>query len=211
MKRAHNFINLVGSRFGRLLVIARLPNAGNRKARFLCTCACGNKKEANSQELRNGECTSCGCFRKEVAKNLTKTHGMSKTAIYKTWKQMKRRCENTRSKDYRHYGGRGIKVCNRWHHFPNFLKDMGFPPSPKHSINRKNNNGNYDPSNCNWATLLEQRNNTRRNRYITFNGETKTLAQWARHFGVKYSVLLARLDKLHWPVEKAFSFPFATF
>jgi hypothetical protein len=117
---------------------------------------------------------------------------------------MKDRCYNKNNKYYKDYGGRGIKVCDRWldkeRGFENFLEDMGVRPIGK-SINKINNNGNYEPNNCNWATRKEQSNNTRQNRVFSYNGVTQTIAQWARHLGVPHNTLSYRLD--NWSIERA--------
>lgn len=112
--------------------------------------------------------------------------------LYNVWLNMKRRCANLNDPNY---GGRGITVCSRWLDFPTFVSDMGRRPSPKHSLERKNNNGNYEPSNCCWATAIEQQNNTSRNRLLVFNNETKTVAEWSRVTGIEYETIRMRLRR----------------
>jgi hypothetical protein len=130
---------------------------------------------------------------------------MSRTPTYQTWFTMRRRCYETGFKDFASYGGRGILVCERWNSFQNFFDDMGARPSGK-TLDRKNNNGNYDPTNCRWASHEIQMNNTRRNRYLTYGGETMSLSQWARYVGISPACLSARLRLLHWPLGRALGY-----
>jgi len=130
-------------------------------------------------------------------------HGMYRTRVYKTWQQMRQRCENPNDTAYHRYGGRGIKVCDRWQDFSNFLEDMG-EPYDWQSLDRLDNNGDYTPDNCRWATIEEQQNNIRSNRLITHEGETQTLAQWARETGIAYHVLKYRLNH-GWEPPKLFT------
>jgi hypothetical protein len=116
---------------------------------------------------------------------------------------MKGRCGSPSNRNYKGYGGRGIKVCERWGRYENFLADMGRRPSPTHSIERKNNNGDYEPENCVWATKKEQGRNKRNNRWFTHDGETLTLSEWARKRGIKRTTLRMRLDVYRWPFSKA--------
>lgn len=127
---------------------------------------------------------------------------------YYAWHNMKVRCLNPNDGRYKHYGARGIKICDRWlNSFDNFLSDMGPKPSAGHSIERIDVNGDYEPDNCKWATRNEQQNNTTQNRFIAYNGETLTLQQWSRRLGINHRTLHARLDKYGWLVERAFSTP----
>lgn len=129
-------------------------------------------------------------------------HGKSKTKEYFIWSGIMQRCLNPKSPAYHHYGGRGITVCRRWRSFQNFIEDVGEAPTPKHSIDRIDNNGSYEPGNVRWATQKEQMNNTRMNRFITHKGKTMTIAQWAEHLGMKHSKLYARIQD-NWSVEDA--------
>lgn len=137
-------------------------------------------------------------------------HGCSTSIIvqseYASWASMKQRCLNPRCKAYKNYGGRGVSICERWMKFENFLADMGRKPTPQHSMERIINNGNYEPSNCKWATKSEQVNNTRRNVFIEHNGETKTATQWETSLGFKPGILLKRLNR-GWPVAMAIQTP----
>lgn len=150
-------IDLTGQRFGRL---AAIKPTGERKGTafvWQCLCDCGKEHFVNSNNLRTGHVKSCGCLRKE---KIT-IHGMWKTPVYTTWKQMIQRCENPKSPTYKWYGGRGIKVCEQWHNFCDFFEDMGERPDGKTLDRWPDNDGNYEPGNCRWATPKEQQANSR--------------------------------------------------
>ena len=174
---------LIGQTFGRLTVIARAPNSAQGRARWLCRCECGNTLVTLGVSLRQGRANSCGCLRREVTGVRARTHGLSKIPEYFIWRSMKSRCSNSNDKHYKDYGGRGIKPCTRWlHSFEEFFADMGPRPSPKHSIDRIDNDSGYYPENCRWATTIEQGQNSRANRNITNHrtGETLCAAEWSR-------------------------------
>lgn len=149
-------VGLLGKHFGRWLVIAPAPSRG-KGARWRCRCRCGSVRAVTASRLRNGTSRSCGCIRGE-------THGESQppTAEYTAWARMWTYCRNVKHPKYKDWGGRGIRVCRRWLSYRSFLDDMGRRPSRKHSLDRKNNNGNYTPRNCRWATAKQQANNTRK-------------------------------------------------
>lgn len=150
-------IDNTGLQFGRLTGIRKVaPRV------WLWQCVCGNQVERPASAVRSGNTSSCGCFRKEDAVRRATTHGKSKGADdrYRVWESMRKRCNNPKDSHYHRYGGRGIKVDPRWDDFENFCDDMGERPSPAHSIDRKDNDGDYTPDNCRWATDLEQRANT---------------------------------------------------
>jgi hypothetical protein len=145
--------------------------------------------------------------REFTAKRST-THGLGKPPEYRSWSQMRNRCQNPNSRKYLYYGARGIKVCDRWQSFAAFYEDMGPRPSPKHSIDRfPDNDGNYEPGNCRWATYAEQNLNYRRNRRLTYKGETKTVKEWAAIVGLPYQCLLKRITKSGWSVVHALETP----
>lgn len=156
--------NLSGQKFGRLTVLfhaetSRTPN-GTSVIIWLCRCSCGNLAKVRGSNLRTGTTKSCGCYRAEVERVSAITHGRTCTATYRSWRGMKERCLNPNNSHYKNYGGRGIKVCERWMEFLSFLEDMGERPSHK-TLDRINNDGNYEPANCRWATDREQRANKR--------------------------------------------------
>lgn len=192
-------IDLTGQIFGRLVVIGRSENTPRGMTKWLCKCDCGNTTTPISGNLKLGRVSSCGCIRKEQlsARNtLTKTkHKLCHTVEYKTWGAMFTRCTNKKADSYPAYGGRGISVCERWKSFDLFLEDMGKRPSDNHSIDRIDPNGNYEPSNCRWATRRDQNYNKRTTVFITHEGESKNIDQWAEIYGLPYKVILARLNK----------------
>jgi hypothetical protein len=200
-------IDLTNKRFGRLVVIKRAENDKKGNAMWLCKCDCGEIKPINGSRLRMGKTNSCGCLSQEVSKTIHITHNKSGSKVHNTWLRIKSRCYCSNNIEYSIYGGRGIKVCDRWlESFENFYKDMGEPPTSKHSIDRIDVNGNYEPSNCKWSTMVEQCNNRRTNHYLVFNNEKLTITQWARKLGLPRKTLDNRI-KLGWSVEKALTTP----
>ena len=187
-------------KYNRLTAIRFDHKKGNHQY-WLFRCDCGNKKVIEVSSVKIGATKSCGCLKKEMLINKNTTHGMTKTREYVAWYHMKRRCYNKNYKKYKNWGGRGITVCNRWLKFENFYKDMGKRPA-RTSIDRIDNNGNYEPNNCRWATVKEQNNNRRSNRLLTFNRKTQNITQWTNELGINRSTLYSRL-RYGWSVEKA--------
>lgn len=182
----------------------------NGKLYAHCTCSCGNTCEANVARMKIGKVRSCGHL---IGHNNSK-HNMTNTRFYRIWVGLKTRC-NPKSVKSKNYGKRGITYCDRWEEFENFKKDM-YNSYLEHikkygekntTIDRIDVNGNYEPSNCRWATYKEQANNTRQNHNITYNGETHTLHEWGNILGLSYDILRGRIEKLHWNIDRAFNTP----
>lgn len=196
---------LTGHKYGRLLVtdLNSYKSTGWRRY-WNCFCDCGQAVTIRTDNLRSGRAQSCGCLQKEIVSNICKktktTHGKANSKVYWAWGHIHARCYNPKCLQYKNYGGRGITVCERWHKFENFLADMGEPPTLQHSIDRINNNGNYDPKNCRWATHEEQSNNRRTNKYYFFNGEHLTLSQWSKKVNIDYNALYKRIQ-MKWSIE----------
>lgn len=197
-----------GKSFGRLIVVERAPNLSGRPA-WLCKCSCGVSAVVRGQSLRSGATTSCGCYMKELNPTRNLRHGHSpaigKSGEYMAWNSMIQRCTNAQCASYAGYGARGIGVCDEWLHFVNFLRDMGARP-PGHSLDRKDNNNGYSPSNCRWATRKQQQRNTRANRRIEWNGERLTLVEWSEKTGLSAETIRNRLRN-GWRVEHALTVP----
>ena len=190
--------DLTGLRSGKLEVI-KFMYVANRQAWWLCKCDCGNISIVSNSNLTSGHTKSCGCWKMKVLHEKAVTHGKSKNRIYYIWSSMKQRCCNPKNQAYSNYGGRGITLCKEWFDFKGFYegaKTSGYRDNL--SLDRIDNNGNYDPSNCRWATMKEQDNNKRSNVLITYEGETKTLIQWSECKKIRF---------LGWTVEDALSKP----
>lgn len=188
-----NIKDITGERFGRWTVISKaVPGTKTQRARWLCRCECGAEKIVSAGGLVGRKSASCGCYRNEVTGATQWKHGQRKTRAHITWMLMRQRCSNPNNPGYANYGGRGIKVCDRWSDFSNFLSDMG--PRPKGMyIDRIDNNGHYEPSNCRWVTKSENNGNRRNCVLIEHGGKTKTIAQWARDLGIHRDTIGSRL------------------
>jgi hypothetical protein len=191
--------DLSGQRFGRLTVVrASSKRTRHRGAYWECLCDCGTTKIVKSKSLLTPfhPTTSCGCFQKEIAAIRHTTHGGYDLPEYSVWQGMKSRCYIPKATHYDCYGGRGITVCDRWRDsFAAFLEDMGRRPSPKHTIERVDVNGNYSPDNCVWLIQDMQKRNTRRNVNITHEGKTMVLAEWSRLTGIPQRTIRRRLQR----------------
>ena len=177
---------------------------------WICLCDCSCSVHVSRDHLIRPRGTrSCGCLAREMASKRLRRHGLSKVVEHATWCGMITRCTDKNRPSYAAYGGRGIKVCPRWLVFENFYADMGQRPSPSHSLDRRDNNGDYEPDNCRWATPKEQSTNTRKNVQLTYDGITKCLSEWSRVLGFKAGVIGGRLRR-GWAVERALSTPVLT-
>lgn len=196
-----NLSDLTGLRFGRLTVVSKAPDTLDSKyPKWRCVCDCGSTKDVVKSSLMHNLTTSCGCLRGG------KAGGLSKLPEYSIWYNMKARCTNNSHPFYSNYGGRGIEVCERWETFPAFLEDMGSRPASHMTLDRKDSNLGYCKENCQWATRVEQSNNTRRNVLITHEGVTQSISRWAAAKGMQVATLAYRL-KTGVPVEVALSRP----
>lgn len=193
------WINLTGLRFGRLVVIS-IATPGTRTI-WNCLCDCGSSVVVNGHCLRHGNTRSCGCIHREQLILRNTTHGHRYNKIYRVWYAMRERCGRKTDKFYADYGGRGIKVCDRWQTFENFLADMGTPAEGM-QIDRINNDGNYEPSNCRWVTRTENASNKRNNKVIEYNGRTMTVSAWEKELKLKAGTIKQRLY-LGWDFKRA--------
>lgn len=203
--RGMSIIDRTGQRYERLLVLSRAENrierSGSIRARWNCLCDCGTRVTVEGKNLSRGLTRSCGCLAKEKEVK----HGMSATRLYGLWRTLKQRCTNPNNTHYASYGGRGITLCEAWHDFEAFYRDVGERPRGK-TLDRIDNDKGYEPGNVRWATRLEQANNRRTNVHIEFRGTTRTIAEWGRLTGLGKSAILHRLGR-GWSVERALTEP----
>lgn len=202
------FRDLTGKRFGRWTVLNRVPhNDKDNKVLWHCKCDCGAEREINSGSLLSGNSKSCGCLKNENTSIRVRTHGMSSTRLFHIWQGIRKRCNNPNSATFKHYGGRGISVCEEWERFEPF-RDWALASgySDELTIDRIDVSGNYEPSNCRWATQKTQKNNKRNNHYMSFRGETHTMAEWSEILQIPYSTLNRRKN-LGWDDERALTQP----
>jgi hypothetical protein len=192
MKLRKNAVDITGQRFGMLFAIKPIGTKGG-KVIWEFDCDCGSKAHYRSSLVRGGEVVSCGCWRK-------RRKGLATSRAYQIWAKMLKRCNKASDKDYKNYGGRGIQVCERWMFFENFYEDMGEAPEGT-TLDRKNNAAGYSKENCRWAAIKTQQNNKRTNVYLTHQGITLTISQWAEKLNLGYSTLWRRL-KRNLPLEK---------
>lgn len=204
-------INLIGQRFGRLAVVERAKvqssKAEDHHAYWVCVCDCGKSSVVRGSDLRNGNIKSCGCY----AVDKSTKHGLRNDPVYSLWNNIKERCYNQNNHKYPDYGGRGIAMYPQWRDSVDaFFKYVSALPcygEKGYSINRIDNDGNYEPGNVKWSTDKEQANNKRNNHLLTYNGETKTIAQWAEEIGMNPYTLYNRILTYHWTVERALTEP----
>lgn len=204
------FVDLTGQRFGRLTVLYRedaYKKNGKRETAYVCQCDCGAIRKVFAYGLKSGNTQSCGCKSLENRIKARTTHHKTGTRIYRIWRGMKTRCENPNDYHYEFYGGRGIKVCAEWEKFELFYDwalANGYTESL--TLERIDNNGNYEPSNCRWATVKEQCNNRRTSRIITHNNISHTLSEWAEIADMQPTTLAYRINN-GWSMDKALKTP----
>lgn len=197
--------DITGIKFGKLTVVKRAENDDYGRTRWQCECECGNKVIRMSSIImdayRKGKASHCGCS------PVLKTHGLTKKnkRLYWVWAAIIQRCENKNSKDYKDYGGRGIRVCKEWREdfssFHSWAMESGYKQGL--SIDRINNNKGYYPGNCRWVGIKEQMNNQSKSLSITWKGETKSVLEWSEETGINYRTLKQRVFKLGWDIDKA--------
>lgn len=206
-------INLSGQRFGKLTAYSYAHvqlSTGRRMAAWLCICDCGNKKVIQGHHLRGGKSQSCGCYIAECTIERNTVHGLSKTPRYLVWKAMINRCHRPDVAEYKSYGARGIRVCDRWrfgengkHGFVCYIEDTGDEPAPDYSIDRIDNDGNYEPGNCRWATRAQQAANMRRSIHAVIGGVKVPLVKYAARLGFSYESLRIKVSKKGMSVTEA--------
>lgn len=190
-----------GQKFNSLTVIKEIEKSRYMR-QILCRCSCGKEIVVRVYDL--GRNKTCGCIRQRG----NPKHGLSKTPEYAAWKSIKTRCYDPNFIEYQHYGGRGIKVCDEWKDdFQAFYSYIGPRPGSGYSVDRIDNNGDYEPGNVKWSTKSEQHRNTRQNLIVTYRGESRPLVEWVEELGLNYSAVHQRLVKLGWSAEQAFSTP----
>ena len=198
-------IDIAGQKFGRLTVVSRINKDKRGNVVWLCRCNCGEEKVVVGYSLKRGKTKSCGCLNKEQCT----THGLTTNALYAVWVSMKQRCYNENEIGFKNYGGRGITMCDEWRNdfqkFYDWAIANGYEKGL--SIDRIDNNRNYSPENCRWATRTEQNRNQRTNKQIEFNGEVKNLSEWCEHFSLNYQTVHARITDYGWTVQKALKTP----
>lgn len=206
--------DITGQKFGKLIVLRvgtpKIKPCGKTVKKWLCKCDCGNLAEVATSDLTSGHTTSCGCVKRNALAAATIKHGMTGTRIYNIYRGICARCYNKKSTAYVNWGGRGIIICSEWlgeNGFNNFYKwSISHGYADDLTIDRIDNDGNYEPENCRWTSLLVQANNTRKNVYITYNGKTQSLPDWCRELDLEYSMIYVRYRR-KWNVERMFNQP----
>jgi hypothetical protein len=199
-------IEMLNHRFGRLTVVAEVERTANGNRSYQCRCDCGHiVPSIAGYSLRSGSTMSCGCHRTQLLVSRNTKHGKSNTRVYKIWLDMIHRCTTVKHAMSHRYAVRGITVVERWKIFENFYADMGDPPDDTYTLESKDNDKGYEPLNCTWATRMEQANNRSTNRFLTHDGRTQTLAQWAREIGCAPEVISRRIQR-GWTIARALSY-----
>lgn len=201
-------LDLINQKFGKLTVLEKTGRKGE-KVMWKCQCDCGNFVFVPTFVLRGGKSKSCGCLKSERMIEHNTKHNLCQTKLYRIWKGIKQRCLNANHKQYNDYGGRGITICDDWKNdylsFYNWSIQNGYAENL--TIDRIDNNGNYEPLNCRWVDRKIQNNNSRHNHLITYNGKTLTISQWAELYNLTYTCLKNRINRYKWSIEKALTTP----
>lgn len=207
-------MNIIGKKYGRLTVLKEVDSyirpSGQKEKRFQCLCDCGNIVNIRKYPLTSGLTKSCGCIQKEVASKINTKHGKSYTHLNNAYRTIKSRCYNVNNRDYKDYGGRGIKMCDEWRNdfmaFYNWAIENGYDENKtikEQSIDRIDVNGNYEPSNCRYVNIYVQARNKRRTKKYEYNGQMLDLKTISELKGVKYNTLWQRINKYGYTFEKA--------
>lgn len=198
--------DITGQKFGKLTVLKSVGLNKYNQVLWLCQCECGNTTTTITSNLIQGKTKSCGCFAIETRKKLHKTHGLCYTRLNSIYRKMKQRCLCKTNPSYSSYGGRGITICNEWlddfMNFYNWAVVNGY--TDKLSIDRIDNNGNYEPNNCRWADYKTQARNTRHCHFVEYKGQKKPLSEWCEILKLNYPKILQRIQKLKWSPQRAF-------
>lgn len=207
------YIDLTDKTFERLRVVRRVDDAVSgkrRRAKWLCECECGNTVVVFGDNLRDGKTLSCGCYQKQRASDTNSIHKETDHRLYGVWCAMKSRCTNPNVPTYHRYGGRGISVCEEWKNsyeaFRNWAYGNGYVPNRprgEYTLDRIDNDGNYEPDNCRWVSQSDQMSNVSYNHVVEYEGRTWTIAELARRFDIPYERLYQRIHVYNYPIEKA--------
>lgn len=201
--------DITGQRFNLLVAISPAANV-KKEIHWLCRCDCGKETICSGGNLRSGHTKSCGCLKAQAQQYGSVTHGMTHTSIYHTWNKMRQRCQNPNHDRFADYGGRGIRVCDTWSNsfeaFHDYVSRLSHFNESGRSLDRINNDGNYEPGNVRWATRVQQNRNTRQVLQITFDGKTQGVAEWANEYGLDRKRLYKRLWN-GWDIKRALMQP----
>jgi len=196
--------DMIGRTYESLTAFWKMKNANDGTAVWMFRCSCGSITKQRGTLVRAKKVVSCGCKKEGFLRKKRRTHGKGKHPLYQTWYQMISRCNDKRHRAYHRYGGRGIKVCEKWKNFEAFLDDMeNTYPGKGFSLDRIDNDDDYSFENCRWATSKVQQNNMSFNRHVRYKGKLKTISEWATIYGLRSNKLNQRIFKLKWPIEKA--------